>query len=159
MTAEPRAVFDCNVYLQALINPDGPSGQCFAMALQERIALCYGAFALEEFVRATSNARFRARFTRITDSKVSSLIANIEMVGEFYDEPAEVFSYERDPADAYYVNLALASAATIVVSHDRDLLDLMDEERPESREFRRRFPQVEIIEPHQLLALVRSIAP
>jgi uncharacterized protein len=62
-----------------------------------------------------------------------------------------VFTYERDPDDAHYVNLALAANANLIVSRDRDLLDLADTTRPEAIEFRRQFPTLRILEPVQFL--------
>jgi predicted nucleic acid-binding protein len=58
----------------------------------------------------------------------------------------EVFKLERDPKDERYLNLALASSASYLVTWDRDLLDLMDDEA-----FRLQFPQLTILEPPALL--------
>jgi predicted nucleic acid-binding protein len=44
----------------------------------------------------------------------------------------------------------------LVVSRDKDLRDLMDQNRPEGRDFHRRFPSLEIIEPQQFL---RELTP
>ena len=35
-----------------------------------------------------------------------------------------VFTYDRDPKDEKYVNLAIAGNASFIVSRDKDLLDL-----------------------------------
>ncbi|MDP9174026.1 MAG: hypothetical protein M3O30_09195 [Planctomycetota bacterium] len=59
----------------------------------------------------------------------------------------EVFVYERDPDDAQYINLALAAGAQLIVSRDKDLLDLMDIGRPESAVFQSRFPELRILNP------------
>ena len=56
-----------------------------------------------------------------------------------------------DPDDAHHVNLALAASAELIISRDRDLLDLMDPSRKESVEFRRRFPLLRIQDPVQFL--------
>jgi predicted nucleic acid-binding protein len=53
----------------------------------------------------------------------------------------------RDPDDAHYVNLALAADARLIVSRDRDLLDLMDSAKPEAAEFQSRFPALRILDP------------
>jgi predicted nucleic acid-binding protein len=35
----PSCVFDCNVYLQAAINPAGPAGRCLQCAFESRLKL------------------------------------------------------------------------------------------------------------------------
>jgi predicted nucleic acid-binding protein len=67
-----------------------------------------------------------------------------------------VFAYTRDPDDAHYVNLALAAGADVIVSRDRDLLDLVAANRPESVEFRRRFPALQILTPEEVLRRLAS---
>jgi predicted nucleic acid-binding protein len=67
-----------------------------------------------------------------------------------------VFSYQRDPDDAHYVNLAIAAQAELIVSRDRDLLDLMDPTKPEAADFQRRFPQVRIVDPVGFLVEIEA---
>lgn len=49
------------------------------------------------------------------------------------------------------MNLALAARAKYVVTRDNDLLALMDESRPEARQFAKLFGSLRIIEPQTLL--------
>jgi len=151
MTVNLRAVFDCNVYFQALIRPSGPAGKCVKLALEGRIDLFCSASIIEEIRRTASHPKIRAKFSSITDAEVVSLIQSIERVGRFPHNIPEVFTHDRDPDDAHYVNLALVTNAKYVVSRDNDLLDLMDRTRPEGRDFRARFPSLEIIPPETLL--------
>jgi predicted nucleic acid-binding protein len=58
---------------------------------------------------------------------------------------------ERDPKAEPYLNLAIASSATYLVTWDEDLLDLMGKE-----EFRRRFPTLAILEPPALLRALQT---
>lgn len=53
---------------------------------------------------------------------------------------AKQFSYERDPKDEPYVNLALAAGAKYLVTRDKDLLDLMSEGVSQARTFEGSFP-------------------
>jgi predicted nucleic acid-binding protein len=41
MSDRLRVVFDCNVFLQALANPDGPAGQCLEFALTGKATLMF----------------------------------------------------------------------------------------------------------------------
>ena len=63
----------------------------------------------------------------------------------------EVFTCQRDPKDAQYVNLALAADAKLIVSRDRDLLDLMDLATRDGSAFHKRFPSLRIVDPVQFL--------
>lgn len=146
-----RVVFDCNVYFQALINEEGPAGKCVAAAFDGRVTLFITRFVMDEIRRTATDSALRAKFRHITDERLDQLIANLEKVGHVVTHVPERFTYPRDPDDAHYINLALAAKARYVVSRDKDLLDLMDRSRPEAREFHRRFPALEIIEPQHLL--------
>jgi len=118
-----RVVFDCNMYVQALRSPDGPAGRCVQLALDAKMV----AERVEEFIQA------------------------IESVAIVLDGFPEMFRYDRDPDDAHYVNLALAAEAKLIVSRDRDLLDLMDLTKPDGAEFHRNFPDLLIVDPIQFL--------
>lgn len=155
MTPElPAAVFDCNVYFQALINEEGPAGKCFTAALNGDFRLFFSRFVVAEIRRTASDAVLRAKFRQITDEQLDQLIANVEKVGHVVAHVPERFKHQRDPDDAHYVNLALASGAKYVLSRDKDLLDLMDQSRSEGREFRRRFRSLQIVAPQEFLRLL-----
>jgi uncharacterized protein len=67
-----------------------------------------------------------------------------------------VFDLPRDPDDAHYIDLAVASQAKLIVSRDKDLLSLRDEENEEARDFRTRFPDLEILTPPELMERLRD---
>jgi predicted nucleic acid-binding protein len=71
----------------------------------------------------------------------------------------QVFSYDRDPKDARYVNLAIAAEARYLVTWDRDLLALADASRPEGREFQAAYAALRIVTPSELLRDLPRIHP
>ena len=71
----------------------------------------------------------------------------IEIAATLLEGFPEIFSYQRDPDDAHYINLALAADARLIVSRDKDLLDLMDATKPEAAEFQQRYPSLRILSP------------
>ncbi len=79
----------------------------------------------------------------------------IEIVATLLAGFPETFTYQRDPDDAHYVNLALAADAKLIVSRDNDLLDLMDATKPEAAEFQTRYPSLRILSP---VGFLREVA-
>jgi len=146
-----RAVFDCNVYLQAILNPRGPAGSCLQAAFDGRVLLFWSDHVLLEIRRTLSSASLRAKFVHLTDLRVEEFIRNVHKVATFIDDVPPVFEYSRDPDDAPYVNLALRTLSAFVVSRDRDLLDLRDQETPDGRAFAAQFPELRIITPPELV--------
>jgi putative PIN family toxin of toxin-antitoxin system len=153
-----KAVYDCNIYLQALSNPLGPAGQCVQEALQRRVILFVDDLVLASLQEVASRAEI-AQKLRILSSRVVELVDDLRRVAIFIEEVPTVFQYDRDPDDAHCVNLALAAGASLVVSRDRDLLDLMDEKLQEGRSFRARFPSLPVLNPVQFLTEIRSDKP
>ena len=59
-------------------------------------------------------------------SSIEEFFQTIQISATILEAFPELFAYARDPDDAHYVNLALAADAKLIVSRDKDLLDLMD---------------------------------
>ena len=67
------------------------------------------------------------------------------------ENPTKIFSFQRDPTDEIFINLALANHADYLVSRDRDLLDLRDDSA-----FSSQFPDLKIVSPVGFLEIVRA---
>jgi len=141
-----RVVFDCNVFLQALANPVGPAGRCVELAISGKVALYISPHILDEIREVTSQPKLIAKF-RLRPDRVAALLDNLPKAAVMVPSYREVWKYDRDPDDAHYVNLALVANAKLIVSRDRDLLDLMDSSKPEAAEFQKRFPALRILDP------------
>jgi putative PIN family toxin of toxin-antitoxin system len=154
MNTAERVVFDCNVYFQALIGPTGPAGECLQAAKKGKLSLYASRIVLAELRDVCLRPPVANRF-RITTERLDEYIAEIESAATLVDEIPHVFDYRRDPSDAHYVDLAVACQAKLIVSRDRDLLALEDPATPEGQSFKRRFPELEILLPEQLLERLR----
>ena len=148
-----RAVYDCNIFVQALINPVGPAGKCVETALSVQLTLFVSEFILEEI--RESHQKLPRKYG-VTAQQTDALAAAIAKVAQSIANVPAVFSYARDPDDAHYVNLALAAQAKLIVSRDRDLLDLMNERSIDGAEFKRRFPTLQIADPVAFLAQLKA---
>src|SRR6266478_1620645 len=134
MTTGTRVVFDCNTYVQALRSPAGPAGRCVQLAFEGKLHLFVSPTVLEELRDVTSRQKVIAQL-QLVRGRVEEFIEAIEIAATLLEGFAETFRYDRDPDDAHYVNLALAAEARLIVSRDRDLLDLMDLKTPQGAEF------------------------
>ena len=146
MSERHRVVFDCNVFLQALANPVGPAGRCVELAISGKVALYISPHILDEIREVTSQPKLIAKF-RLRPDRVAALLDNLPKAAVMVPSYREVWKYDRDPDDAHYVSLALVANAKLIVSRDRDLLDLMDSSKPEAAEFQKRFPALRILDP------------
>jgi len=155
MTSAPRVVFDCNTFLQALAATEGPAGQCVQLAIDRKVNLIVSPRVVEELREVTSRPKVIAKL-RLVAERVEEYFEAIEIAATLLTDVPEVFTYKRDPDDAHYVNLALAADAKLIVSRDKDLLDLMDAAKPEAAEFQKRYPALRILSP---VGLLREIAP
>jgi len=142
-----RAVFDCVVYLQGAARRHSPAAACFRLVEQGRVTLCLSPQVLAEVNDVLSRPLLQQKFPSLTPEWVGTFVANVERQALLVTDVAEVFSADRDPDDAPYVNLAVAAGARYLVTRDNDLLDLMKEELPEGKDFRQRFPGLTILDP------------
>jgi putative PIN family toxin of toxin-antitoxin system len=157
MNPVERAVFDCNIYFQALISRSGPAGQCFSAAQHGKLLLFTSAIVINEFRDVCLRPRIASRF-RLSEESVNAFVAEIEHTAMIVSEVPKIFEYDRDPDDAHYVDLAVAASAHLIVSRDQDLLALSDPQNPEAIFFKSRFPEISILTPTELLALLVELS-
>ena len=146
------AVFDCMVFVQALANLKGPAYACYQLVRSDRLVLYLSPEVVAEVGDVLNRPKIRGKFPALTDGAVETFLQDTVSRAVMLSEVPETFRLERDPKDERYINLALASKASYLVTWDKDLLDLMNDEG-----FRRQFPQLTILEPPALLRLFPQI--
>ena len=150
-SSSPRLVCDCQVFLQAALNDQGPAGRCLELAEAGNLELCVSEAVLAEVNDVLHRPELQRRFARLTPALVDAFL---ERIGEFavtVEEVPALFAYERDPKDEPYLNLAIAAGATHLVTRDKDLLDLQPDTSSEGERLRVLAPQLVILDPASLL--------
>ena len=148
-SAKEKCVFDCNIYLQFLLNPHGPAGRCVQIALDGKLELLLSEPVLAELRELPEKGI--AIKNGIDDEMITRFISSLLQKSTFLDSIRDDFQHPIDPDDSCYVNLALTGGASIIVSRDRHLLGLRDAAKPWSADFRTRFPNLRILPVEQFL--------
>src|SRR5437667_4851075 len=99
------------------------------------VSLAVSRETLSELRDVLSRSELRQVFSLITDEKVSQLIDLLLFKGNLFRNVPRRIRFPRDVADEAYLNLAIATGATYLVTRDTDLLDLMRWDTEESRDF------------------------
>jgi putative PIN family toxin of toxin-antitoxin system len=148
-----KAVFDCNVFLQALANPDGPAGRCVELALTKKVELFISQHVLEEIRDVTSRPKLIAKF-KLRSERVAALLKSLPESATLVIDIPDIWKYDRDPDDGHYVNLALMAGAQLIVSRDKDLLDLMNDSNEAGKLLLAEYPFFRVLTPPQFIQVV-----
>lgn len=152
----PRVVFDCMIYLQAAANENSPAAAALRLVEQGHISLFISREILNEIKDVLSREKIRNLNPRINDVGLAALLKMLEKRATLLKKIPAKFSYPRDPKDEPYINLAIAAKASFLVSRDNDLLDLMNWNNEEGRNFMKRFRSLKIVDPITFLHEVIS---
>jgi uncharacterized protein len=142
----PRVVFDCMVFLRALIKEAGPSVDCLELFEAGAIELFISDPLLQELDDVLTRPKLRRKYPLLTTERAEALTSRLRGKATYMSPVPRIFSYPRDPKDEPYINLAISVAAGYLVSDDDDLLDLM-KETPSGQDFRDKFPNLRIVSP------------
>ena len=148
-SSRKRIVFDCNIFLQFLLNPNGPAGRCLQLALSGQIELLLSEPVLVELRELPEKAV--AVKHAIDDQVIGRFILSLLQQAVYLDEVPEQFVHPIDPDDSCHVNLALTGKALLIVSRDKHLLGLNNPSKPWSTDFRSRFPHLRILTAEEFL--------
>ena len=145
------AIFDCTTLLQAAANKKGPAGACLTFVDEGAVKVFHSAVTLDEIRDVLNRPEIRRTFPKLTDESVLNFLDHVVDKGHMVEDVPTVYRFERDPNDEPYLNLAIAVHAPFLVSRDKDLLDLMNDD-----EFRKAYPWLTILDPPAFLSHVRA---
>ncbi|MBA2619571.1 MAG: putative toxin-antitoxin system toxin component, PIN family [Acidobacteria bacterium] len=151
-----RVVFDCNVFLQALLNPNGVAAKCVEAVRSGQAKLFVSKATLEEVRDVILRPNILSRLPDADEFQIEAFIEYITSISTFTDSVPHKFDFPRDPKDEMVIDLAVETKADYVVSRDNDLLDLMTGYTDECRDFRRRFRGLKIVNPVEFLKILVS---
>lgn len=115
-----RAVLDANVLISALLAPQGAPARLIARWLAGGFELIASEQLLSELRRALGYSKLRAR---VPTEEAAAYVELVTSTATMVPDPPDPPRRSRDPGDDYLLALA-ANSASVLVSGDRDLLDL-----------------------------------
>ncbi len=122
-----RAVLDCNVYISAIIRPEGPPGQIIERFLQaSAFELVVSPAIRDEVLGALNYRKVRKSIKREVDPELwfeDILLLATLVAGEY-----KVTGVSEDPDDDIYLAAAIEGRCSYIVSGDPDLLSLDEHE-------------------------------
>jgi uncharacterized protein len=118
-----RAVLDCNVYVSAIIRPEGPPGQIIERFLRASVFdLAMSPAIRDEVLGALAYPRVRKSLKRDVDPDL--WFEDIALLARMVTGDHQVTGVSEDPDDDIYIAAALEGRCTYIVSGDPDLLTL-----------------------------------
>lgn len=136
-----RAVLDANVYVSAIIRPEGPPGRVIERFLRDSaFEIVLSPAIVEETLRALAYAKVRKYVRGTVDPQL--WFEDIVLLAELMAGDYEMSAASVDPDDDKYLAAALEGSATFVVTGDPDLLALEEHQG------------VRIVNPRAFLALL-----
>ena len=155
MTMEKsRVVFDCMIFLQAVMSEKSITFKLFELMEENAFTLFVSNETLAEVKNVLSRPYIRTKNPQITDETVQTFLNRVLSKANLTNKIPKHFQYSRDPKDEKYINLAVAAEAQYIVSRDNDLLDLMTDFDVESKAFRQKFRRLKVVEPVEFLRIM-----
>lgn len=144
----PRVVYNCNIYVQALINLNGPASRCVETAREGNALLFVSPFVMAEIREI--HEKLPAKYG-VSAEQTDELARYVASFATIISDIPDTYLHPFDPDDSHYVNLAAKTESRLIVSRDRHLFNLMDNSRPEGLVFQSQFPSLRIIDPVEFL--------
>jgi putative PIN family toxin of toxin-antitoxin system len=144
-----RLVFDCNVYAQALVDTNGPAGQCMSFVLADRVEVFLCPQIIQE-IQELPQKKVGVKYG-ITETDILVFTKELLAHAVLFESFPTVYTHPIDPDDSMYVNLAVAAGAKLIVSNDNHLLNLNNPAKPWSQDFRQRFQDIQVFKPAEYL--------
>jgi putative PIN family toxin of toxin-antitoxin system len=118
-----RAVLDCNVYVSAIIRPEGPPGQIIERYLRaSTFDLVMSPAIRDEVLRALAYPKVRKSLKRDVDPDL--WFEDIVLLARMVAGDHKVTRVSEDPDDDIYIAAALEGRCTYIVSGDPHLLTI-----------------------------------
>ncbi len=150
------AVFDCNIFLQSLLNPNSLAARCLETVKSGKIKLFVSKDTLAEVRDVVLRPNILQHLPDADAAQIEAFLEDISNISTLIRLVPENFKFQRDPKDEIIINLAVICEAEYIVSCDKDLLDLMTGFTDDCKEFRQRFRPLNVVEPLEFLRIVED---
>jgi putative PIN family toxin of toxin-antitoxin system len=141
-----RAVLDANVFISALIQPEGNPGRILRRLLEtQAFSLVLSEAILHELRHSLEYPKVRKRLVFSTE-ELDEKIGHLQSVAVFVEGEVRNRIVTADPDDDKYIAAAHDGLATFLVTGDQDLLQLGHH------------GEIRILSPRQFLAVLDSSA-
>jgi len=118
-----RAVLDANVFVSAVVRPEGPPGHIFGLFLRsDAFVLVMSPAIATEIAEALRYPAVQKCIRGPIDA--SQWLDSILLLADFVDDGTLPTRASVDPDDDKYLHAAVAGRTSVVVSGDRHLLEL-----------------------------------
>ena len=151
-----RAVFDCNIFIQVLLNPNSVAAKCLDAVRRGKAELFVSKDTLAEIRDVVLRPNILSRLPNADVEKIEAFIEDVLSLSILIRSVPKSFKLIRDPKDEIIIDLAIKAEAQYIVSRDKDLLDLMTGFTDDCKEFRQRFKHLKIVEPLEFLRIVKE---
>ncbi len=118
-----RVVLDCNVFVSALLSPNGSPAQILDRWADGDFDVILSPLLLAELERVLRRPKFTAS---IDGAQVDGLVTGLVEDGLLVEDPPADPGLTPDPGDDYLVALARVAGAQYIVSGDAHLRQLTD---------------------------------
>jgi putative PIN family toxin of toxin-antitoxin system len=112
-----------------------------------------------EYRRVLGSAEMLRRNPEITREAIELVLRRLRYIGEYLGQVKAAFRFDRDHDDEPFIELAIAGAASHVVTSDNDLLSLPAGHDDASRRFRQRLPGTRVMRPAAFLREFERSSP
>ena len=119
-----RVVLDANVYVSALIRPQGPPGQIITRFLDRSFSIVLSPAIIEETVRAFAYPKVRKYIRASVDPEL--WFEDVILLAELVAGDFELEGVSADADDDKYFGAAVEGGATLIVTGDPDLLNVQE---------------------------------
>ena len=134
----------------------GPAAALLELVEVGALELLVSDACMEELREVLTRPSLQRKFPSLSISAVQDFLDRIQACSVYSVNIANVFVLERDPKDAKYVDLAIATKADFLVTRDKDLLDLRVKESPLIQIFEKLDWQFKIVDPFEMLTFLRK---
>ncbi len=118
-----KVVLDTNVLLSGLMAPEGTPGRILAAWFEARFDVATSIEQLAEIGRVLGYPKIRSKL-KWDEQRIEQFIRQLYIRAEVVDLRSTPVEIPRDPQDAPILATLIASGADVLVSGDRDLLEL-----------------------------------
>ena len=118
-----KVVLDTNVLLSGLIAPEGTPGRIVAAWLEARFDVATSIEQLAEIGRRSCHPKIQTRL-KWDEHRIEQFIRQLYIRADVVDLHSALVEVPRDPQDTLILATLVVSGADVLVTGDRDLLEL-----------------------------------